>query len=153
MYFTDTVPFFRELLRKHHLLGADDRSFRRWCSDGQETRNVCLSDQTLSFSSPTMMRTDTWIRRKKKKHSAAICHCEKTAEEAWRRTKSPACKAHPPVLINGSRSVKGRDNKDFLFHGENTMSCIHVHEKATTEQPVHSLLPWPAAGVCVHACH
>ena len=31
------------------------------------------------------------------------------------------------------------------------MSCIHVHEKATTEQHVHSLLPWPwpAAGVRV----
>ena len=29
------------------------------------------------------------------------------------------------------------------------MSCIHVHEKATTVQHVHSLLPWSAAEVCI----
>ena len=73
---------FRELSTEHHFLGADDRSFRRWCSDGQETRNVCLSNQTLSISSPTKIRTDSWFRRKKHVHSAAICHCEKTAEKS-----------------------------------------------------------------------
>ena len=42
---------------------------------------------------------------------------------------------------------------DFLFHGESTMSCIHVNEKATTAQHVHSWLPWPAVEVHVGACH
>ena len=33
---------------------------------------------------------------------------------------------HPPVPINGSRSVKGRENKDFLFHRENSWKArIH----------------------------
>ena len=94
-----------------------------------------LSNQTLSLSFPTKIRTDRLIRQKKKllKHSAAFCHPEdswkkKSMEEDW----APARKAHQPVLINGSWSVKGIDNKDFLFHGENTMLCIHVdvHEKA-----------------------
>ena len=48
------------------LLGADDRSFRRWCSGGQATRNVCLSNQTLSISSPTKTRTDSRSTRKTK---------------------------------------------------------------------------------------
>ena len=33
------------------------------------------------------------------------------------------------------------------------MKCVDVHEKAITEQHVHSFLPWPAAGVRVDACH
>ena len=49
------------------LLRADDRSFWRWCSDGQETRNICLSNQTLSFSSPMKIRTDSWIGKLQKK--------------------------------------------------------------------------------------
>ena len=85
---------FRELSSEHHLLGADDCSFRRWCSDGQTTRNVYLSDQTLSFSSPPKIRSDSWVSRKKKT-SAAICHSEKTAENAWSKTKHSPAKRRP----------------------------------------------------------
>ena len=34
---------FCELSMEHHLLAADDRVFRGWCSDGQETRSTSLS--------------------------------------------------------------------------------------------------------------
>ena len=53
--------------------------------------------------------------------------------------QAPTCKAHPLILINGSRSVKSTDDKDFPFHREKT--CIHVHGHATAEQHVHSLFP------------
>ena len=84
---------FRELSREHHLLGADDRSFRRWCSDGQTTRNVYLSNQTLSFSSPPKIRSDSWIRRKKKQRSnLPLWKNSWKSMDWWRKTKHSLAK-------------------------------------------------------------
>ena len=83
---------FRELSREQHLLGADDHSFRRWCWDGQEIRNVGISNQTLSFSSPTKIRTDSWSTRKTIRRSYPTLWKD-SWKKAWRKTVDK----HPPA--------------------------------------------------------
>ena len=104
VYFTNAVPFFPW---EQHLLGADDRSFRRWCWDGQETRNVTvvgISNQTidLSFSSPTKKRTDSWSTRKTIRRSY-LTLWKDSWKKAWRKTidKHPPAK---PTHFKGKQS-------------------------------------------------
>ena len=142
--FTDSVPFFPWIVEGTSFASGgwsllSKVVFRR-------TRDQKLmSIQSNSFYFFSEEDKNWQLDQTKKRNTAHLS--EKTAEKSMEEDEAPACKAHPPVLINGSRSVKGRDNNYFLFHWENTMSCIHVLEKATTEQD--SLLPWPAAEVHV----
>ena len=54
-----------------------------------------------------------------------ICHSEETSEKSMKEDETPTCKAEPPIPINGLRSAKDTDDKEFLFHGKKT--CINVH--------------------------
>ena len=117
---------FRELSREHNLLGTDDWSFHRWCSDVKKPETyVHLINSLLFFSD----EDKNWqLDQVRKKAQRSYLPLWKDSWESKQEDKAPACQAHPLILINGSQSVKGRDKKDFLFQGENTMSCA-VHLK------------------------
>ena len=138
VYFTDTVSFFLWIVDRGNIicLGRMTAPFEgAWCSDGQETRtwDVCLSNQTLSFSSPTKIITD-----KTNKNTAQLsATLKRQLKKAWRRTKHPLAKRTHRRTDQRLAIGKGQRQQG-LFYGENTMSCIHVHKKAITEQHVHS---------------